>query len=538
MSSDLEQRLERYLHALPHAGTHATSLARSAVEAATPRPGGMRRRAFIAWVRQPSRVLAALGVIALALILVYAIANIGTRDDRTSPATPTHQASGVVGTDRSPVFAEAAGWLVRSTGRTLPPVAPLAMTTNRASMRLALDRPPAVGKLAPGDVLVWAALYRRELGGQPPPSERRPPRFADATPSPGWEGFDRPGFDLLANIGGDLVEFRIFFGRDQPNSADIANADAALTRLRVDENAIRVSLLEGPQTQREAALARQGWVLTTSLIPDSIRLARESDEGDWLAGRTADGRTCLVVLTTVGPESACADSASVTAYGAIQLAHRRSASSGWLLAGLVPDDIARARIGDDEALVEANVYLLPSSRALPAELYTRSGAGPFAGTDVATSSALRLSVLERPASAKDALPPAVLREPARIRPGIGDPTGARWALATSGGRTFWVASGDSQWLVCLVATPDQTACTGVNGIELYGAAVFPSSSARGSSWWRYFAGIVPDGYETARIDDRLVPITNNVFYFPYPPATMAGKVLVLTGPAGRREVQL
>ena len=514
MSADLEERLVSLLHAIPPATPEVFERARTSL----PTGAGLKQRRM--W--RQAWLLPAVGLASLAAILTFSLVRIG---HRAPPSTEP------VGTATVVRFAPADGWQSWTSG---PVVAglPQAVTATRA-VPVTFDRPPDVRPLDADDILVWATLQV----GQPSysvPLGRQPARVAEATRQETIEGVLHPSYLLRWNVAGQIVEFRVFFGRNRPTGADFARADAALARTTVAEDPVpppRLGVLERPATDRDHDGARAGWRLATAIEPASLRFIRREAEADWFAGRTPDGRICLLAIRDDAMSSSCVSARSLSIDRVVALDYRL-AQRGQVTGVLGTDAVTGARAlpvgaGPTGEVIDNLTVLIASTPGLVEVEQEGVWRAPLGAP---TSSALRFSVLEHPPDPRDALPEPIASGAVKMKPGLPDPpVSGHWALTDEGGQTFWVVEGSpGQDLLCLVSSPDRVGCAGVGLAEAQGALVGGPGG---------FAGIAPDGYDTAEMAGRQRPISNNVYSFPDLPPDTRG-TLTIRGPAGVRSLKL
>ena len=136
----------------------------------------------------------------------------------------------------------------------------------------------------------------------------------------------------------------------------------------------------------------------------------------------------------------------------------------------------------------------------------------------------KLSILDRPRTASDALPASVMSSPLGER--IEDPDSMRRALTTTRATYFVVPTKDqAKDSLCLVRK-DRTgagiSCDGWEALAHGAIAMYQPDDADTI----IVSGIAPDGYEYAGVEDRIARVRNNVFEIPNAPK---GGLLVLDG---------
>ena len=209
--------------------------------------------------------------------------------------------------------------------------------------------------------------------------------------------------------------------------------------------------------------------------------------------------------------------------------------SGWLCTDLERPTPPRCPAGSPPVSAAHAYDEAPSRRLADVLVHATGGVVTrileFAPLSVAQEWGVALSVLDRPLTDRDGLPPEVARDGAGQS--LRDPADARLALERDGARYYvglgGLATGPMDDRLCLleVERPEWVAgtCGSLADVGRHGVLL-----ATGGPAGSRLAGVVPDGYIHARVGEQQTEVVDNVFAF----ATrqpLAGPIEV-TGPAG------
>lgn len=205
----------------------------------------------------------------------------------------------------------------------------------------------------------------------------------------------------------------------------------------------------------------------------------------------------------------------------------------WINYVLVPDSVRRTRVNGRDVAIVNNIAVTTSGRPQTIEQLTPDGWWPPPGPKLASPDAY--SVLQGQAQPGRDLQLTVHPDGIPLAPSV-------WKVAVpASADKLWVGRDPDRDFMCLYRPPDQAGCVSPesasahSGVYIFDPATdtdaFDGSNRDPNWYWsRAFAGIVPDGYDTAQVGSRSVQVSDNVFLLSDPPPAVSS--VIVRGPAG------